>query len=372
MLEFIDGNTATVRAAMDAGCGFFAGYPITPATSILLEAVRDIPGRGGVAVQAEDEIAAIGMCLAASMTGLKVMTATSGPGMSLLSETLGLAIMGEVPMVIIDTQRMGPATGGATATADGDVQFARWVTAGGYPLLVLAPADVPSAYTLTRQAFNLAEQFRVPVIVLSSAEIAQTRQTVDLDALAHLPVVDRREYAGPGPYLPYPVTGKGEVPDFSAIGGPHRVRFTTSIHDEHGVVTSDRSRIDRKLRHLDAKIDNDQIDLETLIFTDLEEDAVDLIVAYGAATQAALEAVSTMRAGSHRISLCILYLLWPIPERALGIALAGHKRIVVPEHNFGQYAREIARLAADSEVVPVNRVDGGLISPRQITEALAS
>ena len=162
MREFIDGNTAIVRGALAAGCDFFAGYPITPATPILLGMMRDLPRVGGVAVQGEDEIASFGFCIGAAMTGRRVLTATSGPGISLYSENIGLAIMGEVPLVIVDVQRMGPATGGATTAAQGDVQFIRWCTSGGYPIVVLSPATVADCYTLTMRAFDLLGALSLP------------------------------------------------------------------------------------------------------------------------------------------------------------------------------------------------------------------
>lgn len=365
MLEFVDGNTAVVRAAVDAGCDFFAGYPITPATSILLQAVRELPARGGVAVQAEDEIASIGMCLAAAMAGRKVMTATSGPGISLYSETIGLAVMGEVPMVIIDVQRMGPATGGATATADGDVQFVRWGTSGGYPIIALCPTDVRTAYVLTRQAFNLAERYRVPVFVLSSKEIALTRQTVDLAAENSLPQVERTAYKGDGPYLPYHIEEPGDVPAFSPLGGEHRVRFTTSIHDERGIITGDRTKIAQKLDHLEAKLPHNAEDV-ALVESDVQDGAGDLVLAYGVAAMAARDAVDSLRAEGRAVSLCVPYTLWPLPSDAIRTAARGCKRVIVPEHNFGQYAREVERLLPQCEVVHINRVDGGLVTPGRI------
>ena len=153
MRELTDGSTAIVRGALDSGCDFFAGYPITPASPILMSMLRELPKVGGVAIQAEDEIASIGMCIGAVLSGSRAMTATSGPGLSLYSENLGLAIMGEVPLVIVDVQRLGPATGGATTVGQGDAQFARWGTAGGWPIIALAPSSLADCYTLTRRAF---------------------------------------------------------------------------------------------------------------------------------------------------------------------------------------------------------------------------
>ena len=190
--EFIDGNEATARGAVRAGCDFFAGYPITPASTILSYMLELSRREDRVVIQAEDEIASIGMCIGAAMAGRKAMTATSGPGMSLFSENIGLAIMGETPLVIVDVQRQGPATGSATKGAEGDIQFARWGTSGGLPLIALSPADAGEAYELTFRAFNLAERFRAPVVVLSNKEIGMTRQSVRLDSIRLPRRIERR------------------------------------------------------------------------------------------------------------------------------------------------------------------------------------
>ena len=191
MREFIDGNTAIARGALAAGCDFFAGYPITPATPILLTMMRELPKTDGVAVQGEDEIASLGFCIGAALTGRRAFTATSGPGISLYSENIGLAIMGEVPLVIVDVQRMGPATGGATTAAQGDLQFIRWCTSGGYPVLVLCPASVADCYTLTMRAFDLAERFRCPAFVLTDKEVASTMDTVNVSEFVPIAVRER-------------------------------------------------------------------------------------------------------------------------------------------------------------------------------------
>jgi len=167
-LEFIEGNEAIARGALRANCNFFAGYPITPSSSVLQYMLDMLPHHDGIAIQAEDEIASMGFCIGAAMAGSKVLTATSGPGISLYSENIGLAIAGETPMVIVNVQRQGPATGSATKGAEGDVQFTRWCTSGGLPVIVLSPATVEEAYELTYRAFNLSEQYRVPVFVLTN------------------------------------------------------------------------------------------------------------------------------------------------------------------------------------------------------------
>src|SRR5512142_3063208 len=179
MREFMDGAEAITRGALTAGCNFFAGYPITPAAPILLRMLRELPKVGGVGIQAEDEIASMGMCIGAAMTGAKAMTATSGPGLSLYSENIGLAIMGEVPLVIVDVMRLGPATGGATTVSQGDVQFLRWGTSGGFPIIALCPTNAADCFRLVQQAFNLAERFRTPVFLATDKETASAQQTVE-------------------------------------------------------------------------------------------------------------------------------------------------------------------------------------------------
>ena len=234
MIEFLDGNEAIVKGAIDAGCKFFAGYPITPATPILLGMMQELPKVGGFAIQAEDEIASIGFCIGASMAGKKVMTATSGPGISLYSENIGLAIMGETPLVIVDVQRQGPATGSATKDGQGDIQFIRWSTSGGYPIIAISPTTVEECYTFTIYAFNLAEIFRTPVFLVSSKELSMTRQRIDWSKVEKPEIIDRKYLPeNASEYKPYYFENIDDVPLFSPFGGKHIVRNTTSTHDEY-------------------------------------------------------------------------------------------------------------------------------------------
>ncbi len=370
MREFITGNQAIVRGALRAGCNFFAGYPITPASSILTDFVRAFAHGGGIAVQTEDEIAAIGQCIGAAMAGARALTATSGPGMSLYSENIGLAQMGEVPLVIVDCQRMPPATGGATSTGEGDVTFARHITAGGFPLPVLAASDAASAYRLAHRAFDLAEQLRTPVILLSSKDVALTRQTVDLDAIELPPIHSRHEYAGSGPFKPYAIDAPEDVPAFAPVGGTQRVRFTGSIHSEDGLLTIDRRRIERKLTHLREKIVARRGLIEDFE-ADLDSTAQVLIVSYGAADGAARQAVQQLRADGVVVSHLTLYSLWPIPESALRSALSPRvRRVLVPEFNIGLYADELRRVIHDVPVESLTRFDGGLIAPATIVDCV--
>ena len=364
MREFIDGATAIVRGALDAGCSFFAGYPITPASAILMQMMRELPKTGGVAVQGEDEIASIGMCIGATLAGARAMTATSGPGISLYSENIGLAIMGEVPLVIVDVQRLGPSTGAATTVAQGDVQFVRWGTGGGYPIIALAPSTVAESYWLTAKAFELAERFRCPVFLVTDKELAMSLTTVDMAAYPEVSAVERSTGSGGPPYTYEP---RSEVFPLHEYGRGEPVRFTGSTHNQEAYLTKDGPTIDALNRHLIAKIE-DHRDVIELVETDVEKKATTLIVGYGVTGGAVRAAVTAARAAGEAMSGAVVQSLWPIPETALGAAMEGVTRVVVPELNPGLYRREIERIAGDREVVGIERIDGDLISPEQILE----
>jgi 2-oxoglutarate ferredoxin oxidoreductase subunit alpha len=366
MRELIDGATAVARAALDAGCDFFAGYPISPATPLLLHMIRELPRRGGIAIQAEDEIASISMCIGAAMTGARVLTATSGPGLSLYSENIGLAIMGETPLVIVDVQRLGPATGGATTPAQGDVQFVRWGTSGGYPIIALAPGSVADCYNLTYRAFDLAERYRCPVFVLTDKEMFLSLNTVALD----------------GYEKPEAISKVAMAPALSPYGGPRLVRFTGSSHDEHGFLTKDPTIVGRLNEHLWRKIEDHASEVE-IARPDLQDDSRTLLVAYGITACAMTEAVRTWRTGGGRVSALAVQTLWPVPERALLHALQDHaspvERIVVAELNLGDFRREVERVVyrwaavnrtPPPEILGLNRIDGELIAPAQFLDVI--
>jgi 2-oxoglutarate/2-oxoacid ferredoxin oxidoreductase subunit alpha len=396
MREFIDGATAIARAALDAGCDFFAGYPISPATPLLLHMIRELPATGGVAIQAEDEIASISMCIGAAMTGARALTATSGPGLSLYSENIGLAIMGEVPLVIVDAQRMGPATGGATTSGQGDVQFVRWGSSGGYPIIALAPGSVAECYSLTLRAFDLAERFRVPVFLVTDKEMFASMATVALEAYEHPTVRERlqAEASPPGApglrpeetFVPWRADPIDMPPPFSPYGGPHIVRFTGSSHDEHGMLTKDPATVGRLNEHLWRKIEDHAAEI-ALARPDLQYGASTLWIAYGITARAMAEAVQVARADGRAVSALAVQTLWPVPEQAILGALrsAGPERestierVVVAELNLGDFRREVERVvyrwaAGNGRIAPevtgIHRVDGELISPGQFLEEL--
>lgn len=368
-LSLMEGNEAIARGALAAGCRFFAGYPITPATTVLNYMLNLLPPVGGVCLQAEDEIASIGACLGASMSGLKVMTATSGPGISLYSEQISFAVGSEIPIVIVDVQRLGPSTGSATRGADGDVNFLRWGNSGGLPVIVLAPVNAVDCFTLTVQAFNLAEKFRCPVFIASNKEIAMTRESVDMDALQIPELVNRTAPNVGKPFLPFQVGEGQSVPDFLPIGGNVPVRQTSSTHGANGYITTDQDEIARILLRLKTKLESA---VETFSFYELlTADEPDiLIIAYGVTARAAKSVYKELKSAGKPVRLLILKTLWPVPEIVIRRAAENVKRVVVVEMNLGQYVREIERILDEKKVDFCGQMDGWLISPDKIKEAI--
>jgi 2-oxoglutarate ferredoxin oxidoreductase subunit alpha len=302
------------------------------------------------------------------MAGAKAMTATSGPGISLYSEQISFAIGSEIPIVIVDVQRLGPSTGSATKGADGDIQFLRWGSSGGLPVIVLAPEDVKDCYTLTVQAFNLAETFRCPVFLAANKEISMTRETVDLDALALPDIVDRRP-ADPGsPFLPFDDT-QGPVPPFLPIGGKRLVRQTSSTHGPDGYITTDTEQIADSQQRLADKL-NAAVDRFTFYDMQSAADADTLVITYGVTARAARAAVEELTAAGNPVSLMTLKTLWPVPKHLIREQARSHRRVVVVEMNLGQYVREIQQLLPSHEVAAYGQMNGELITPRQIMEVI--
>jgi 2-oxoglutarate ferredoxin oxidoreductase subunit alpha len=367
--EFIEGNEAVARGAMKAKCNFFASYPITPASSILHYMNEFVPEVGGLVIQGEDEIASMGFCIGAAMAGCKVLTSTSGPGISLYSENIGLAIMGETPMVIVNVQRMGPATGSATKGAEGDIQFTRWVTSGGLPIIALSPATVEEAYELTYLAFNFAEKYRTPVFIMLNKELGVTKESADLDSIKLPPLIERKKVPpGQKEYLPHYFEKLEDVPLISDFGGDYIARYTTSTHDKTAYLTTNPVAIQEMIDHFTAKIES-AIDDITLVKEDFQDGADTLIVSYGITSRSAQVAVEAARAKGKKISSLVLQTLWPVPEKPIRAAMKGIKKVIVPEMNMGQYLIEVERMAPpDVEVIGVSKMNTMLVSPQEIIQ----
>ena len=353
-----------VMGAVYAGCRFFSAYPITPASTLFNGMMESLPPLGGTVMQGEDEIAAMGYCLGASMAGMKAMTATSGPGMSLCSENISFAIGSEIPIVIVNVMRQGPSTGSATRGADGDIHFMRWGNSGGLPVIVLAPVDVQDCFTLTVHAFNLAEQFRCPVFVASNKEIGMTRETVDMQTVEKPPVMERALHVS-GPFLPFKVEEGKDVPAFLPIGGKVPVRQTSSTHGANGYITTDPDEIQSSVNRLKRKIESHGATF-TFFELDSQDGATTLLVTYGVTARAARAATMQLRNSGTPVSLLVLKTLWPVPEDVLLRAARDVNRVLVVEMNLGQYVLEVKRVLCDRKVDFYGKMSGPLITPAEI------
>jgi 2-oxoglutarate ferredoxin oxidoreductase subunit alpha len=299
------------------------------------------------------------------MAGMKVMTATSGPGISLYSENISFAIGSEIPIVIVDVQRLGPSTGSATRGADGDINFLRWGNSGGLPIIVLAPVDVKDCFALTMHAFNLAEKFRCPVFIASNKEIGMTRESVDLQALETPTVIDRNTAPTDQSFKPFYVDPQQTVPDFLPIGHRILVRQTSSTHGPDGYITTDPEVIERNQQRLEKKLLS-AIDQFSFHEACLIDGADTLLISYGVSARAARAVFNDCKRQGKPIALLVLKTLWPVPEQLIRQIASKAKRIVVVEMNMGQYVREIKRILPEKQIDFLGQMDGRLITPAQI------
>ena len=365
----LQGNNACALAAVAAGCRFYAGYPITPSSEVAERMSLELPKVDGTFIQMEDEIASMGAILGASMGGVKSMTATSGPGFSLKQGNLGYGVIAEVPCVIINVMRGGPSTGMPTRPAQGDVMQARWGTHGDHQIIVISPASVSEVYEQTVRAFNLAEQFRTPVVLLIDEVIGHLVETVHVPDPASLDVVDRKwADVAADKYRPYEA-GKDMVPAMARPGDGYRVHTTGLTHDESGFPTQDPETVDRVSKRLLNKFDPHRKVIDH--FEELNvKDAEVLIVSYGISARAARGAVKQARDAGIKAGLFRPVTIWPFPEKALVKAAKKAKRILVAEMNAGQLSLEVERVLGRDRVSGVNRIDGEAISPADIIDAI--
>ena len=369
-VELVQGNQGCARAALDAGCRFYAGYPITPSSEIAEVLAAALPGLGGVFLQMEDEIASMGAVLGASLAGRKAMTASSGPGFSLMQEHIGYAAFTEIPCVIVNVMRGGPSTGLPTSPAQGDVMQARWGTHGDHPIIVLVPASVAEVYGLTVQAFNLAERYRTPVVLLYDEVIGHVRERVTLPDAAALPLVERPRPAGPpAGYRPYAATQTG-VPPMADFGSGYRFHVTGLAHDERGYPTQDAAVVARLHARLHAKLERGRDDIVSWEAAGVD-DAETVVVAFGIAARAARQAMTLARARGERVGVFRPRTLWPFPDRELKDIAGRARRIVVAEMNMGQMLLEVERcVAGQAPVVPCLRADGLPLTPEDVLARL--
>ena len=362
----LQGNEAVVEGALRAGCRFFAGYPITPATEIAeIMSVR-LPQLDGTFIQMEDEIASLGAVIGASLAGTKSMTATSGPGFSLMQENLGFACIAEVPCVIVDVMRGGPSTGLPTFAAQGDVMQARWGTHGDHPMIVLSASTVRECFDLSIKAFNLAERFRNPAILLLDEVVAHMREKVVLPEEGQVEIFDRlKPKVPPEWYIPYEDT-PGGVPPMASFGEGYRYHVTGLTHDVRGFPTSRPDEIGPFIARLFRKISQRFPEIQ-MGEVDQVEGAEITVIAYGCVARSAKRAVREARERGIKAGFVKLTTIWPFMRSLVEPVLKTSKTVLVPEMNMGQISREVKRINQGyTRVLTLNKVDGTIITPEEI------
>jgi len=367
---FLNGDVACAEGAIAAGCRFFAGYPITPATEIAEHLSGRMPEFGGIYIQMEDEIASIAAVIGASYSGLKAMTATSGPGFSLMQENIGLAVMTETPCVIVDIMRGGPSTGQPTLPGQQDVMQAKWGSHGDYGIIALAPSSVQEMFNLTIEAFNLSETYRVPTLLMGDEIVAHMWEKVVIPLPSEIKTANRKKpHVSPDKYEPF-MPDDDLVPPMACFGEGYRFHATGLTHDEYGHPKTQSSEVQSRLvRRLCEKISKNEdkiVKAEEIML----EDADVAVVAYGIVARAALSAVRKAREAGIKAGLLRLITLWPFPQKHVGKVAKQVKAIVVPEMNCGQVVREVERVAKETPVVFISKLGEDPHTPKEILKLI--
>jgi 2-oxoglutarate/2-oxoacid ferredoxin oxidoreductase subunit alpha len=370
--HFIQGDVACAEGGLAAGCRFFAGYPITPATEVAERMARRLPEVGGVYIQMEDEIASMAAILGAAWGGSKSMTSTSGPGFSLMMENIGLGMMTETPCVVVNVQRAGPSTGLPTLVGQADVMQARWGSHGDYGCVALAPCSPQECFDLTIEAFNLSEIYRQPVFVLADEMVGHMTEKVVIPPREQIKVVERtKPSVARGDYLPFDTAGPLPAPMAMAGDGYH-IHVTGLTHDERGYPVITDAVQERNIRHIVDKIRKNAekiIQVETIGL----EDARVVIVAYGCTSRVARQAVENLRERGHKAGLVRLITVWPFPSSLLRSLAEQVSAFIVPEINYGQLAYEVERTAqGKAEVVLMALMGGSIHTPAEMEEVAGS
>lgn len=368
--QLLQGNEACALGALKAGVKFCAGYPITPSTEIPELLAARLPKVGGRFIQMEDEISSIGAIIGASVMGDKALTATSGPGFDLMQENLGFAAMAQIPIVIVDVQRSGPATGGATLPAQGDLMQSKWGTSGDSPRIVLYPNSVGEIYRTTIEAFNWAEKYMTPVILLIDEAIGHMRENVDLEEMGSMEIINRRiTNIAHEEYHPYQADETG-IPILMPFGSGYRYVIQGMHHTVDGMPNLTPANVHRTIFSINNKIER----YKEAIWQWEEhqtDDADIVIVAVGCVSRSAEEAVEVLRAKGLKVGLFRPITIWPFPEQPLERVLAEANTVVVPEMNFGQLIHKVKEVKPDKvQAIPLNKYDGTLIMPEEIIQAI--
>jgi len=370
--KLLQGNQACAMGAIKAGVKFCAGYPITPSSEIMEILAEELPKVGGKFIQMEDEIASIGAIIGASVMGVKALTPTSGPGFDLKQENIAFAAMAEIPVVIVDVQRSGPSTGGATICAQGDLMQAKYGRSGDCPTIALYPNSVKEIYKTTIRAFNLAEKYMTPVILLLDETIGHMRENINLDDYKEIEIIDRNfPTESAAEYLPYRPDESGVV-RLVPFGNDKEYRYVISgmHHTENGMPSISKESIQNSIERINGKIDNNKEDIWEWEEIDTA-DADTLIIACGCVSRSAVEAVKVARSKGYKVGLFRPITIWPFLDEPLKKALKNIKTVIVPEMNRGQLVHKIKELIDhDVKVVQLNIFDGSLIMPEQIIEVI--
>lgn len=369
---FMDGDTACAEGALAAGCRFFGGYPITPATEVAERMSRRLPQVGGTFIQMEDEIASIVAVLGASWAGQRSMTATSGPGFSLMMENLGLAVMTETPCVLVNVQRAGPSTGMPTLTGQGDMMQARWGSHGHYEIIALAPSSPQELFDVTIKAFNLSEKYRTPVLVMTDEAVGHMTERVVIPPADEIAFYPRRRPKQPPDdgYLTYQPEEDG-VPAMACAGDGYRIHVTGLTHDERGY--PDTVSVDTQRRLIDRLVGKIRNNADDII--ELSEDQIEgadvVVVAYGISARTAARPVRLAREEGLKVGLLKLVTVWPFAEDRIRELAEEVRAFVVPEINMGQIALEVERCAAGkAETILMPHAGGGLHDPAEVLETI--
>jgi len=368
--HFLSGDLACAEGALAAGCRFFGGYPITPATEIAERMSRRLPEVGGVYIQMEDEIGSIAAVIGASYAGKKAMTATSGPGFSLMQENIGLAAMTEAPLVIVNIMRGGPSTGQPTMPGQQDIMQAKWGSHGDYEIIALAPSSVQEMFDLTIECFNLAETYRVPVMLLSDAIIGHMWERVNIPKPEEITLANRRKpKMPPNEYQPFK-PDENLVPPMACFGEGYRFHATGLTHDEKGapktVSIEEQTKLVKRLCDKIRKNAEKIIKVEEVMLDGAEV----AVIAYGITSRSALSAVRKARKEGIKAGLLRLITIWPFPEEIVAKITKQVKAIIVPEMNYGQLVREVERAAKTTSVFLLSKLGEEPHRPLEIVEEM--
>ncbi|SDE22198.1 2-oxoacid:acceptor oxidoreductase subunit alpha [Sporomusa acidovorans] len=366
----MQGNSACAEGAIAAGARFFAGYPITPSTEVAEMLAKRLPQVGGTFIQMEDEIAGMAATIGAALTGVKALTATSGPGFSLKQELIGYASMAEVPCVIVNVQRVGPSTGQPTSPAQADIMQARWGSHGDRGVIALSPSSVPECFTLTVEAFNLAEKYRTPVVLLMDEIVGHMREKIEIPDPASLKIVNRKKPTlPPGEFLPYKPDADG-VPPMPAYGDGYRFHVTGLAHDYTGFPSGANSTSQELIARLHTKITDHIDDIVTYEEQNLD-DAQVAVVAFGGTARTAYAAIEMARKEGVKAGLFRPITIWPSPQKQLTALAKKVKTIIVAELNYGQYVGEVERIVAGrANVVSLAKWNNEPITPAEMLAAI--